>query len=188
VRFERGLVLSLLLAAGCPSLKSSEGLQTTPAEQLFDHDTFVCDAMPTLIRHCSYLGCHGNPNHAFRVYSPGKLRLGDVATRNQRDAVLTPEEADANFASATGVLLQGHPTAGAPVDINTAQLLLKPLKAKFGGGEHHGVGIFPFPPAQTLDDDAEWQALVKWVAGEKLESPPSADCAALQAAIAGGAM
>jgi len=183
VRSEPTLLLTLLLATGCPALKSSEGLQTTPAAQLFDHDTFVCDAMPTLIRHCSYLGCHGEENHAFRVYSVGKLRLGDVATRSDRDAPLTPDEIEANFASATGVLLSDHAVPGQSVNIQTASLLLKPLKAQFGGAEHHGIGVFPFPPATTLDGDPEWQALVKWVAGQNLESPRSADCAALMSAL-----
>jgi hypothetical protein len=186
VRFERGPILALLILTGCPALKPSEGLQTTPVTQLFDHDAFVCADMPVLIRHCSYSGCHGSENHAFRVYSPGKLRLGDVATRDDRDAMLTNDEIEANYASATGVLLQDHPAPGASVNVKTAPLLLKPLKARFGGSEHHGVGVFPFSPAQTLETDPEWQALVSWVAGEKEPTPPTADCQALMTALQGG--
>jgi hypothetical protein len=175
----RFAVVALMALVGCPATDPASGLTTTPAAQLYDYNQFVCGAMPVLIRHCSYLACHGNPAHAFRVFSSGKLRLGDVATRSDRDAPITAAEIQANFDSATGMLL----TAAAPdqqtVDLQNTPLLRKPLRARFGGDEHHGVGIFPFSPAQTLEDDPEWGALTAWASGQKQPSPPSASCQAL---------
>jgi hypothetical protein len=133
--------------------------------------------MPTLIRRCSYLGCHGQDQHALRIYSAGKLRLTDDGTRNTRDAMLTPDEVQRNFDSAAALVLDAKPDARQAGDIQHVLLLQKPLRARFGGGEHHGVGIFPVYPAQSLDDDAEWKALVAWVGGTKQPTPLSGDCA-----------
>ncbi len=182
MRSDRILVALALFSAGCPSLDQSKGLQKVPAAQSYDYNAFVCGAMPVLVRHCSYLACHGDPRHAFRVYSPGKLRGFDVASRSDRDAPLTADEVQANFDSASGVLLAGPAPDTASLDLQTAPLLLKPLKAAFGGSEHHGIGVFPFPPAQSLDADPEWTALVAWAAGQKQPIPPTADCQAFFAA------
>jgi hypothetical protein len=186
VRVERalGVLVGLwaVLASGC-SLNPNQGLQTAPAAETYDINGFVCEAMPVLIRHCSYLGCHGNAQHALRIYSPGKLRASDVVTRADRDASLTAAEVEANFDSATGVLLAGKPPNGQSLDLQTAPLLQKPLRAAFGGDEHHGVGIFPFPPATTLAGDPEWNALLGWAAGGKEPKPLSSDCANLFMAI-----
>ena len=175
----RFAVAAVLALAGCPSIDPTSGLQTVPAAQLYDHDQFVCGAMPALIRHCSYLACHGSPTHAFRVYSSGKLRLGDVASRSDRDAPLTAAEIQANFDSATGMLLAAAAPDQQTLDLQRVPLLRKPLRASFGGDEHHGVGVFPFAPAQTLSDDPEWGALVTWASGQKQPSPPTASCQAL---------
>ena len=178
MRSERLLLLAALLSAGCPALDPNKGLQTAPAAQSYDYNAFVCGAMPVLVRHCSYLACHGNAAHAFRVYSPGKLRAGDVASRNDRDAPLTSDEVQANFDSASGILLAGPPPDGTTLVLQRAPLLQKPLKAAFGGSEHHGIGIFPFAPAQSLDADPEWSALVAWAAGQRQPVPPAAECQA----------
>ena len=62
-----------------------------PPAQLLDYNEFVCEVQPVLVRRCSFLACHGNADHALRVYSPGKLRLVDSAmtTRSARDAKLS---------------------------------------------------------------------------------------------------
>jgi hypothetical protein len=177
------LIVAALLLAACPALDPKQGLQATPAAQLYDYNGFVCEAMPVLIRHCSYLGCHGQANHAFRVYSSGKLRLGDVSSRSDRDAPLSADEVQGNFDSATGMLLAGAAPEGQPLDQEKAPLVLKPLRAAFGGDEHHGVGIFPFPPAASLAADPEWTALTQWAAGAKEPSPPTANCKNLFSAL-----
>lgn len=162
--------------AGCPAPDPTQGLpQTVPPDQVLDYNAFVCTVQPTLIRRCSYLGCHGNPEHALRIYSPGKLRIGNPTTRDQRDSGLTADEVERNFESAVGVVYTN--TVGERQAPSERVLLLeKPLAARVGGAEHHGVGIFPAWPAQDLQHDAEWNALVAWVGGKKLTQPLDDDC------------
>jgi hypothetical protein len=166
----RPLVIVFAVAlAGCPAPDNAHGLVTTaPPAQLLDYNEFVCEAQPVLIRRCSFLGCHGNPEHALRVYSPGKLRLPDatLATREVRDAKLTADEVMRNFESATGTVYAAQPSDRQNPD-DRVPILLKPTRASFGGSEHHGVGIFPAYPAQDLSHDAEYQALAAWVGGKK---------------------
>ncbi|MDB4971091.1 MAG: hypothetical protein JWN44_6780 [Myxococcales bacterium] len=173
------LAVTALALTGCPALDPNRGLSSTqPPAQLLDYDEFVCAVEPVLIRRCSYLACHGNVDHALRVYSPGKLRAGVAETRNQRDGRLTAAEVEANFESAVGTVYAASADDRAAGN-DRVPLLAKPTAARVGGAEHHGVGIFPVPPAQSLDHDPEWQALASWVAGKKQPSPPTVDCAAL---------
>lgn len=166
-----------VVLAGCPNLNPTQGLATTaPPDQVLDYNEFVCTVEPTLIRRCSYLGCHGNAEHALRIYSPGKLRLGDPQTRADRDAMLTADEVERNFESATGIVYT-NTVAERQAPSERVLLLEKPLSARFGGAEHHGVGIFPVYPATDLQQDAEWNALVAWVGGKKQPNPVDADCA-----------
>jgi hypothetical protein len=174
----RALALSLLLLAGCPSPPASEGLNpANNPDSLLDYNQFVCTVMPVLIRRCSYLGCHGNPLHAFRVYSPGKLRLADDGTRNSRDGALTASEVELNFQSASGLVLTATPQERAAPDLQKVLLLGKPLKRSAGGGEHHGVGIFPVYPAKSTAEDLEFSALVQWVQGLAQPRPVDSACA-----------
>jgi hypothetical protein len=163
------IALLAVAAAGCPAPDNSHGLVTTgPPSTLLDYNDFVCEVQPVLIRHCSFIGCHGNADHALRIYSPGKLRLDDTPTspREMRDAKLTPTEIMRNFESAVGVSYFASPQdRQAPND--KVPILAKPARASVGGSEHHGVGIFPVYPATDLAHDAEWGALSNWVAGKK---------------------
>ncbi len=173
-----GALLVVVALAGCPALDPKQGLATTGSPDSFlDYDQFVCTVEPVLIRRCSYLACHGNADHALRLYSPGKLRQVDPGTRNGRDGLLTDSEVELNFQSVSGLLYGATTAQRAQPDLQHIPLLGKPLKASFGGAEHHGVGIFPAYPAQTLADDAEWQPLVAWVGGAKQPSPVDAACA-----------
>ena len=145
----RFLVATLVALAGCPAPDNSHGLVTTaPPAQLLDYNEFVCEVQPVLIRHCSFLGCHGNAEHALRVYSAGKLRLDEGAgTRAIRDAKLSADEVMRNFESATGTVYFAQPgDRQSPND--KVPILSKPARASVGGAEHHGVGIFPVYPAQ----------------------------------------
>ena len=172
------IILVVATVAGCPSLDHTQGLQTTGSPDAFlDYNQFVCTVEPVLIRRCSYLACHGNADHALRLYSPGKLRQTDDGTREGRDARLTAAEVELNFESVSGLLYAASATERTQADVQHIPLLGKPLKASFGGAEHHGVGIFPVYPAQTLADDAEWQALVSWIGGAKQPNPVDSDCA-----------
>lgn len=172
------LTLLLILVAGCPANDPAHGVQTlVPPDQFLDYNEFVCSVQPVLIRRCSYLACHGNPDHALRIYSVGKLRLGDTSTRNLRDSPLTADEVELNFQSASGTVYAataadcqgtGDPTA--------VPLLQKPLAARFGGSEHHGIAIFPQFPATTLAADPDWSLLTGWVGGAKQPMPPVQSC------------
>jgi hypothetical protein len=165
-------------AAGCPSLDPTKGLNATPPDQFLDYNAYVCTVMPVLIKRCSYMLCHGNELHALRVYSPGKLRLGNPTTRMARDATLTADEVERNFESASGIVLSATPAERNPPDVQKILLLGKPLKASAGGAEHHGVGIFPAYPNTDPNKDPEFQALLAWVAGGKMVANQLApDCA-----------
>ncbi len=170
-------VIVVATVAGCPGLDHTQGLQTTGSPDAFlDYNQFVCTVEPVLIRRCSYLACHGNADHALRLYSPGKLRQTDDGTRDGRDARLTDSEVELNFESVSGLLYAATAAERMQPDLQHIPLLGKPLKASFGGAEHHGVGIFPVYPATTLTDDADWQALVAWIGGAKQSSPVDASC------------
>jgi len=183
VRSDPILLVLALSSAGCPSLDQSKGLQKVPAAQSYDYNAFVCDAMPTLIRRCSYLACHGNVDHGFRVYAPGKLRVGDPTTREGRDAPLTADEIDRNFQSAVGMTRAANATERDQANAGKIPLLEKPLAARFGGAEHHGVAVFPVYPKVAPEDDPEWLLLVNWVGGSKEASPPPKACADFFAAL-----
>jgi hypothetical protein len=161
------LVISVVLV-GCPAPDNSHGLVTTaPPAQLLDYNEFVCEVQPVLVRHCSFLGCHGNADHALRIYSPGKLRLdGSAVTREARDGMLSADEVERNFESATGTVYFAQPSDRQNPD-DHVPILVKPARASVGGAEHHGVGIFPVYPAQDLQHDAEYTVLAAWVAGKK---------------------
>jgi hypothetical protein len=166
----RPLILAFTVAAlaGCPAPDNTHGLVTTGAPAtLLDYNEFVCEVQPVLIRRCSFLGCHGNAEHALRIYSPGKLRLdAAAASRAARDALLTADEVQRNFESAVGTVYAATPDERQSPD-DHVPLLVKPARASVGGSEHHGVGIFPVYPAQDLTHDAEWMALSAWVGGKK---------------------
>jgi hypothetical protein len=160
-------VLAVATLAGCPAPDNASGLVTTgPPTSLLDYNEYVCEVQPVLVRHCSFLACHGNADHALRVYSPGKLRLVATADRASRDAILSATEVMRNFESATGTAYDA--TAADRASPNDhVPLLLKPTRASFGGSEHHGVGIFPVYPAADLAHDPEYQLLAAWVGGKK---------------------
>ncbi len=169
------MLLALSLGA-CQSVEPDTGLDQTAIEESFDYNRFVCEAQPVLIRRCSFLACHGDATHAFRVYSAGKLRLTPPTNRDERDAPLTADEVERNYLSAAGVLLGATVTDRESLALERLPLLRKPLAARWGGDEHAGVAIFPVPPIESPSDDPEWSALVAWTAGSPLPKPLATDC------------
>ena len=171
-------VVGALALAGCPAPDNAHGLTSTaPPAQLLDYNEFVCEVQPVLVRRCSFLACHGNADHALRVYSPAKLRLVATTDRATRDGKLSPDEIQRNFESATGTAYAASPAERQSPD-DHVPLLMKPTRASFGGSEHHGVGIFPVAPAVDLAHDAEYTALAAWVGGKKATGTEPA-CAAM---------
>jgi hypothetical protein len=178
------VVLVALGVAGCPALDPTHGLNATPPDKFLDYNAYVCTVMPVLIKRCSYVACHGNADHALRIYSPGKLRLAPPTTRQARDGLLTADEVELNFESASGIVLAASPAERNPPDVQKVLLLGKPLKASAGGAEHHGVGIFPAYPNVDINKDLEFQALLAWVAGGKMAANQlTPDCANLIAVL-----
>jgi hypothetical protein len=176
------ILLAALLLGACPAPDPNKGLGTTPPpDQLLDYNQFVCAVQPVLIRRCSFLACHGNPDHALRIYSPGKLRIDDSGKRNDRDAVLNKDEVELNFQSASGLVLSASADARAAPDLQQVLLLGKPVARRAGGAEHHGVGVFPVYPAHDLSDDPEFLALANWVGGAK--QPTAVDPATQQVKV-----
>jgi hypothetical protein len=167
----------VVLLAGCPATNPSQGIAPgNDPDTLLDYNYFVCNVQPVLIRRCSYLACHGNAHHALRLYSPGKLRLVDDGTLSGRDATLTANEVELNFQSAAGLVLTASASERMRPDFQKVLLLGKPLARRAGGAEHHGVGIFPVYPAQTIQEDPEFTALVQWVQGVKQPTPLDQSC------------
>src|SRR5947207_3115571 len=95
----------------CPAKSSSSRPSRAPTspDNFLDYNDYVCNVMPVLVKRCSYLACHGNGDHALRIYSPGKLRLVPAMTRMARDATLTADEVERNFESASGIVLATTP-------------------------------------------------------------------------------
>ena len=173
-----------LFLFGCHSYDDKKGLPTqVPPDQFLDYNEFVCGVQPVLIRRCSYQACHGNADHALRIYSAGKLRATPPTTRNQRDSSLTSDEVAGNFDSASGMVYAATAEERAKGIIVNIPLLQKPLAARFGGAEHHGVAIFPQYPAAAPEVDDDWNRMVRWVAGTKQPSPPTAACSQLFATM-----
>src|SRR4051794_2036679 len=100
-RLSRSPLLLLALHAGACTVDN-----TAPgALRLRDLDwqDYACKVEPVVAARCSMTVCHGRADKAYRVYSSGKLRLGDASTLIARDAALRLAEAKANFASAKGM-------------------------------------------------------------------------------------
>ena len=150
-----GLVGLLALASLGACQPPDAGSPTALGLRSLDLPDFVCRVQPVTAARCSMTACHGVADHAFRVYSPGKLRLVPQATQVGRDAQLTLDEVAANLASMRGL-------APASEAVDASALLRKPLAPSQGGGEHKGGVLF----ASTTDHD--YQALRAFLGGEAL--------------------
>jgi hypothetical protein len=135
-----------------------------PLYAAVDFKDFACKVDRVVARRCSMLACHGSTttladgtpvNHAFRVYAPGKLRLGGWSTLEERSAPTTYAELQANFASARGLTYGAQAVADVP-------LIRKTIAPSLGGGEHMGGVIF------RRDDDPDLTALRAWAGGETM--------------------
>jgi hypothetical protein len=172
-------ILAATLQLACTSDTTGGLAVTAHPDQFLDYNEFVCHVQPILIKRCSFLACHGDSHHAFRLYSLGKLRMVDTPTRAARSVqLLSADEVEANFESTSGLLYANSAAERSAADLSKVLLLGQAMAAKFGGSEHKGVAMFPAWPAATPDDDPEWQALKAWVAGAKQPSPVEPDCAA----------
>lgn len=150
------LAIALCTAAGCAVDPNAAG-----GGQLLqlDFNDFACKVQRPMVRRCSMLACHGQQDHALRIYSPGKLRRGTWASLNEREGHITLEEIQANYASARGL------TFGA-ASVDEVPLIRKVISPDLGGGEHVGGVIF------RSMADPDLVLLRNWVSGEKSDPCP----------------
>jgi len=149
---------SLLIIATCVGLAAAAcaAVDNQPAPGAIaelDEASFKCAVEPTLIRDCSYTACHGNAGFPLRVYSIGKLRVGDMTTLALRTAPLTDAEHHANYLSA-----RAFDYGGVAAEDNL--ILRKVLPVNDGGYEHKGGAIF------TGLDDPRAVKLLNWLSGQ----------------------
>ena len=148
------LPLLATLAGGCTV---DTNAPTTIQLRTLDFNYFACQVQPVTAARCSMVACHGQADHAFRIYMPGKLRIDTTPTLQARDVALTLDEATANFASMRGLAAAQDPTEDSP-------LLRKPLAHDQGGGEHVGGVLFHDP------NDVGYQTIKAWLDGATCSS------------------
>lgn len=143
----RAVLALAVVAVGCVA----GDLGAPRAVPALDRDAFRCRVEPVLAARCAFLACHGDEARPFRVYAPGRLRLG-VAV----DAALTAAEREANYAAALGM-------AG---DEREPPLLVgKPLDTAAGGFYHGGQARFDGDDVFATTADPGYVALADWIAG-----------------------
>jgi hypothetical protein len=145
------VLLPLLLGA----LAACSPVENAPAPGLvvaLDEPAFRCSIEPILIRDCAYLACHGQAGSPLRLYSMGKLRLGDSSTLAARTAPITDGERHLNFLSAQAFAVSGV----APED---TWLVRKPMPSSAGGFAHLGGAIW------SGRDDARVRLIQDWLGG-----------------------
>ena len=143
------VALVLLLLAACTDVENASA--PDPAKGL-DETVFKCNVEPVLVRDCSYNACHGQAQHPFRVYSPGKLRATTPQSLDEAIVALTDAEHHANFLSAAGFAFGGV----LPED---NFLVRKPLPTSDGGFAHFGGAIY------SGTHDPAYLAIRDWLAG-----------------------
>lgn len=148
MRAVAGLAWLVAALTGCSAI---EERPAPGAIARLDEATFASCVEPALVRDCSYTDCHGRERMPFRLYSPGKLRLGEHRSLDETLAPLSAEERHLNFLSALGFTFRARPEDNL--------LLRKALPERDGGYEHVGGAIFSGP------DDPAAVALRTWLDG-----------------------
>jgi hypothetical protein len=145
----RGWILIAL--AGCAGALD----EPAPATPL-DRELFRCEVQPVLATRCAFPACHGDARRPLALYAPGRMRYAVGWDRPTEP--LTETELAANFTIAAGFA-----TSSAT---GTAWLLAKPLAADAGGYFHRGAELYAAGDVFASTDDAGYQLLARWIAGE----------------------
>lgn len=132
-------------AAGC----GAPGNGWRPADAQFQ--SFIVEALPTLLRDCGFHTCHGSSDRFFRVWGPGRVRLDPNTRAFDR---LTADEWQASYQLALSMVDARNP--------GNSPLLRKPLAIAAGGSGHRGSDRFGRNIYRSTQD-AGYQALVRWV-------------------------
>lgn len=148
--------LALLLA-----IASCAGALDEPAPQTrFDRELFRCAVQPVLAARCAFPACHGDARRPLSLFAPGRMRYAVGWDRPTEP--LTDAELATNFTVASGFA-----TSSAT---GTAWLLAKPLAAEGGGYFHRGAELYAAGDVFASTDDAGYQLLARWIAGETADA------------------
>ncbi|MET0388371.1 MAG: hypothetical protein ABW321_20535 [Polyangiales bacterium] len=140
-------VLSLALAlAGCQTDESWE-VPTGVARGTFEQDVY-----PVLIRDCGFHTCHGGENRFFRIWGPGRVRLGNVGALDE----LLETELEQSYRRSISFIDRRDPSR--------SLLLRKPLAVEAGGAGHLGIDKFGRNVYRTQDSPG-YLTLSRWVYG-----------------------
>ena len=152
MRVRWGSVLSSLFVGALAACSPVENAPAPGLVAALDEPVFRCRIEPILVRDCGYLACHGQAGSPLRLYSMGKLRLGDSSTLAARTAPITDAERHLNFLSAQAFAVAG-------VDPEDSWLVRKPLPSSAGGFAHLGGAIW------SGRDDARGRLIEDWLVG-----------------------
>jgi hypothetical protein len=145
---------ALLLVAGC-------AVDNPPATApSLDREFFRCNVQPVLAARCAFPACHGTRVRPLAIFAPGRERL-EVGWDRPTEPV-TQAELDANYQ-----LVSGFTTTTATGE---SWLLAKPLAPAAGGYYHRGADLFGSEDVFLTKDDAGYQLLASWIAGETAPS------------------
>jgi hypothetical protein len=117
---------------------------------MIDNNRFESDVYPVLLRDCGFHACHGSEERFFRIWGPGRVRMGDHFAFDEADDA----EVDETYRRAVSFIDS--------IDPKRSLLLKKPLAVEAGGAGHLGVDKFGRNVYRTTASPG-YLALVRWV-------------------------
>ena len=158
VLFGMAAALAVLASSACSATPdpTADLLVTAPDFNEFAGDANNPGVHAFLERRCGTLDCHGQPGHAFRLYSSGGLRLPNDAGLISGGGADTPAEILANYRSLIGLQPEETNRVVAHLDPPTSLLVVaKPLALQtHKGGQELATG------------DSGDACLESWLVGE----------------------
>jgi hypothetical protein len=115
-----------------------------------DSSFFEKNVYPVLLRDCAFHTCHGSTDRFFRVWGPGRVRIGDLSAFAEK----TPLEVNTSFQRAISLIDSDDP--------RRSLLLRKPLATEAGGAGHLGADKFGRNVYRTIDSPG-YVTLSRWV-------------------------
>lgn len=155
-------LLSGVASGSCSSANPEDGWQAPNAND----NLFRTEVYPVLLRDCAFHTCHGSEQRFFRVWGPGRVRLGGRSAFDclpGDEKVMQPDgssqcrskdEVDASFDNAISFIDGKDPARSI--------ILRKPLATEAGGMGHLGVDKFGRNLYRTTDSPG-YLTLSRWV-------------------------
>ena len=140
------IVTLLGVVAGACAFNAPSALSPVPPDRAMFDDVVY----PLLLRDCGFNGCHGSSGRFFRIYGPGRARLGEATPTE----LATAEEIEASYRRASSML----GSAGRPED---TLLVRKPLEVDVGGAPHMGIDMHGRDVYASVDDEG-YAILLTW--------------------------